>query len=310
MDKLKDDMVHHICEENKAYFKSTQIDDPELTYTERQNIVEDVLNKDHLIFLSRFGKHLKLEHLDYFRSKITVDDINDVGYYINQIEETIKNRKRDVKNRRFAALKRLTTDSDYFSETEMMARDPLLYDQLVGQYLTEAERNERDTDLDSTQTLSSILLNTAEKQHVESVRQKMEKTEDELKQNSDSDSDSEETQIKKTSGTWGEWEDKASSSGLSNKSTTRIGRKEQELLRNEFLGIMHSRFLAGEDHNFDYSEVDNNQEYDDSEEMNQDMEDAYFEEDEEENYNGRQFTLSSDDEDELDVYMNHLNELL
>ena len=45
-----------------------------------------------------------------------------------------------MKNRRYGAMQALIKGSSYFSETEMKKRNPLLYEQLVGQHLSEEER--------------------------------------------------------------------------------------------------------------------------------------------------------------------------
>lgn len=49
-----------------------------------------------------------------------------------------------IKNRRFDALKKMVTEGTYFSEEEMRKRNPLLYEQLVGQYLSEEEKRMRE----------------------------------------------------------------------------------------------------------------------------------------------------------------------
>ena len=53
-------------------------------------------------------------------------------------------------------MQQLLTEGDYFSEDEMKYRDPYLYEQLVGQYLTDDEINDKvdKTDL----RFSTILL--------------------------------------------------------------------------------------------------------------------------------------------------------
>lgn len=51
-----------------------------------------------------------------------------------------------IKNRRFEALKKLITEGSYFSEEEMRKRNPLLYEQLIGQFLTEEEKHDREYD--------------------------------------------------------------------------------------------------------------------------------------------------------------------
>ena len=58
---------------------------------------------------------------------------------------------------------------------------------------------------------------------------------------------------------------------------SKIPEDEKERLRVEFLSLMEERFLSGEDCEFDYKNVDYNEEYDDI--YDQDMEDSYFDED-------------------------------
>ncbi|XP_073822271.1 coiled-coil domain-containing protein 97 [Musca autumnalis] len=92
---------------------------------------------------------------------------------------------------------------------------------------------------------------------------------------------------------------------------------ERELLRQEFISQMHESFLTGQDSDFDYATVDDNTQYDDLEILNQDREDKYFEEDsddddqdDDERKEGtipRSMVNQNESEDELDVYMNHLN---
>lgn len=54
-----------------------------------------------------------------------------------------------IKNRRFEALKKMVEEGSYFTETEMRNRNPLLYEELVGKYLTPEERKERLNNIDT-----------------------------------------------------------------------------------------------------------------------------------------------------------------
>ena len=49
------------------------------------------------------------------------------------------------------------------------------------------------------------------------------------------------------------------------------------MFHDEFIGLMENRFIDGED-DFDYSKIDNNEEFDDDHIMSQDLEDKYFDE--------------------------------
>lgn len=54
---------------------------------------------------------------------------------------------------------------------------------------------------------------------------------------------------------------------------------ERQLLKDEFLSEMQAKFLAGRDEEFDYSEVDMNDDYDDLKLRERDEEEAYFDDD-------------------------------
>lgn len=50
-----------------------------------------------------------------------------------------------VRNRRLEALKRLSEKGAYFSDKEMKRRNPLLFEELVGQFLTNDQKFEFET---------------------------------------------------------------------------------------------------------------------------------------------------------------------
>lgn len=91
---------------------------------------------------------------------------------------------------------------------------------------------------------------------------------------------------------------------------------ERELLRQEFVSQMHQQFLSGQDNDFDYTAVDDNTQFDDLTILNQDKEDKYFEESDDDDYDdieggsklaGTNEMEADESEDELDMYMCHLN---
>jgi len=80
------------------------------------------------------------------------------------------------------------------------------------------------------------------------------------------------------------------------------------------MGLMKERFLSGQDKDFDYTAVDDNVLLDDLKQIERDEEDAYFDcsDDDDNDDNGafaidKQSPSGDDGEDELDVYMRHLN---
>ena len=158
--KIKDEMekeamFHSIIESKDVFYKSQQISDEELNDGEKLEILQEIFNRSRSIFLSRYGKYLKEEHLHLF--KITDNDY-EIQHYLDEIKYRLANHENLVKNRRFMALKRMIEESEYFSEVEMMRREPTLYQQLVGQYLTDEEIRERDFEECPGDSLVNILL--------------------------------------------------------------------------------------------------------------------------------------------------------
>ena len=121
-----------------AHFKHQQRGDPDLTLQDKIEIAQMVLDSNKITFLAKFGKYLELEDLEYFSDARKSYEIE---FYCKQIEKSkTKNfSETRVKNRRYQALKELISQREYFSDEEMKFRDPYLYHQMVGQYLTDDE---------------------------------------------------------------------------------------------------------------------------------------------------------------------------
>ena len=121
-----------------AHFKHQQRGDPDLSHDEKLKIATDLLEQSPSVFLSRFGKYLQSCDLAYFDSlsrDYTID------FYLKEIRKRIDYSKNHVvvRNRRYEAMKKLIEGGDYFSDNEMKSRDPRLYEQMVGQYLSAEE---------------------------------------------------------------------------------------------------------------------------------------------------------------------------
>lgn len=84
---------------------------------------------------------------------------------------------------------------------------------------------------------------------------------------------------------------------------------EKDLLKEEFIGIMHSKFLSGEDVEFNYADVDDNAEYDHIEQQSQDQEDKYFDADDDScaGITDEPANNEPESEDELDTYMKQIS---
>ena len=323
---LEEALLTHICSENKAFFKSQQIDDPELNYDERKEIATEILHKSHSKFLQRFGNNLKQEHLKYFESQ-TYNSIEqaEIAESIKHINYNLTHHGCIIRNRRYAALLKLIKEKKYFNEGEMMSRDPLLYDQLIGQYQSPAEKRANRRPDPTRDTLVDVLLEGIDHDFNREVVNKQRVEEEQMLQNEDSQQPSEISQTSDNDDSsdsesnhqqWGNFDEPQTSSAphkAKKRPAKLITAGERDLLKEEFLGIMYSNFLSGKDEEFfDYTTVDENEEYDDNLETEQDCEDKYFEEDSQEPpmMQIRSRNEFDDSEDELDIYMKHLEKHL
>lgn len=323
LDDLKEALLTHICTENKAFFKHQQINEPELNYEDRRSIALEILEKSHPKFLQRFGMNMKKEHLQFFElQSYQEQEQEEVNVNLNSIRWNLEHHNIIVRNRRYAALVKLIKDKKYFDEGEMRSRDPLLYEQLIGQYQSaDAKRANRRPD-PKTDTLVDVLLQGIDHDFNKEIENRQRAEEEDMLQN---DEESQQTTVEIMPGDsddssdsnhqqWGNFDEPEPSTSIKPKAKKRpaklITAGERDLLTEEFLGVMYSNFLSGKDTDFDYTTVDDNEEFDDIVETNQDCEDKYFE-DISEDSPAQQITNDNDaSEDELDVYMKHLEKNL
>lgn len=329
------DLCRALADNSKIVFKSQQIDDPELNHKEKQEIAQDAYNKSRKNFLIRFGNYMNEQQLNDIqelaileagtKSNESMDDINLV---VEDLKRKLHTRNVCVKNRRYNAMQELLQKGEYFSEHEMMQRAPELYQELVGQYLTEAEKKARDSyDVRNT-SFSGILMHTLEKKQRDELLQQVELSSETMHDDT-SVSTAVECEVPKVCRKhWGGFDDEPvacstirNTSTAASSSAVNVGRiitpeyynpRERELLRNEFMGLMKERFLSGKDSDFDYSGVDDNVQLDDLQQIERDEEDAYFDgsDDDDEGHEdeAQSVVLQEDDhEDDLDIYMRHLN---
>ncbi|KAK3729135.1 hypothetical protein QZH41_005820 [Actinostola sp. cb2023] len=249
--------------------KSQQRGEPDFTVEQKVDILRDVLEKNPGSFLSRFGRFISLEDLEYFETMDTKSDDYELRFRIKEVRKLLDDKKQhiNVQNRRYGALRRLSEDTDYFHENEMRKRNPLLYEQYIGQYLTDEERLTRDAaELASDPSLSDILMQRFDSRQTESLYQYQQEREDEVyEEEEDSDSDEE-----------------MGNDSLSSPMKGIPDDTEKQLLREEFLSVMEANFLAGKETEFDYTKVDTSDEYDDLKLRERDEEDVYFDNDQDE----------------------------
>ncbi|XP_033734116.1 coiled-coil domain-containing protein 97-like [Pecten maximus] len=252
---IREDLLTRLSQ-TEAHFKHQQRGEADLTCEDKRDIASGILEKSSSIFLARFGSYLAAKDLEYFRDK---SDDYEIQFYLNQIrkEKSKVYSANRVKNRRYKAMKQLIQEGEYFSEDSMKHRDPYLYEQLIGQYLTQ-EEIEGQVDR-SDLRFSTILLKHMDQLEENQVFKLQKDTEDCQFEEEDEDSDEEEEMEKE--------EEEIS-----------VERKSE--MREEMFRIMQERFLSGQEQQFDYSQVDDNTEYDDLDLLDKDEEEKYFDSEE------------------------------
>lgn len=298
MTVLRRSMLDYLLSNEKAHFKNQHKDDPELSSEEKRKIAEDLLDRSPAQFLGRFGQFLSEDHLLYFSedAALSSSESYEIGFHLRRLQRfhCKATHNVDVKNRRYDALKKMIADgSSYFSEDEMRQRNPYLYEQLVGQYLSPEERKEREApDLENI-TFVNLLLMKISKDETKELRTKQENEENGVE--NDSSESSEENEVDPCAaknwnerGTWGEMKDdvsklmdrrrkKKKKTRLAPvESTSDIPDDERHLLMQEFVSTMYNSFIDGKDADFDYSQIDSNPDYDCIDVREKDEEEKYF----------------------------------
>ncbi|XP_022903108.1 coiled-coil domain-containing protein 97 [Onthophagus taurus] len=336
------EIINYLISNNSVCFKNQSREESDLTDPEKFEIARDVFEKSKSNFLARFGKHLKQEFLEFFKTcSDHPEEILEINTLISNLSRFFSenDHKLKTKNRRYEALKKLIEGNAYFSENEMMKRNPLLYEQLVGQYLSESEKKERDMYIEKD-TLVKILLEGIERDLTEEILKKqldeenLEEDRNEIKhvQDDDDEDENEDNDINKSfkwgefphsepsTSKWGEIKHKKEKTKFNKRSIITkkknvlsqkdyITAAERKLLKEEFTSIMHQNFLNGKD-DFDYSTIDNNDEYDNIEILDHDEEEKYFDSEEPDDVqmDEKKVEINESSEDELDIYMNALNQ--
>ncbi|KAG7239376.1 hypothetical protein INR49_029241, partial [Caranx melampygus] len=184
--------------------KSQQIGEAELTLGQRK---EELLNQYRgkpLVFLERYHTCLKPQHLSAFAHVSSDPRTQHYSKVIQRRAAACTNRTR-VRNQRYAALRALQKEGQYFSEEQMRIREPLLYEQYIGQYLTDEEVLERSQEamLDGAQGeqgapsggtggLAHLLLNSYQERLIQNRLQEEQEREDcqqEEEEDEDDDAD-------------------------------------------------------------------------------------------------------------------------
>lgn len=312
-----DDIISSLTYNHEICFKNQQKWEADLTCKEKFDIAMQLFETSKLNFLLKFGKHLKHDQLDYFNqfTENCEPDWEEVKLVLNELRKNCSSNYHNtiIKNRRYEALKKMIKDDTYFSEIEMMKRNPLLYEQLVGQYMSEEEVKARDKyKMDEQCTFVKILMEGIERDNAEAFKKRQEEYEGNQMKEEDASDDDGEGQKQPSSpqpctSRWGEFEQsEPKRMKPPHKQNLSITAEERLLLQQEFVTTMYHSFLEGNDENFDYTVVDSDASYDNLVELDHDEEDKYFESEEADENMDKYNDVSS--EDELDMYMSALNQ--
>lgn len=317
------DIIDYLVRCAKLSFRNSHINESEIRTADKIRTAYEIYSRSPVEFLTQFGKYLTQTHVEYFEKLNNQTD--SFRKCVKQLKDyhSDASRHKRVRNRRYKALQKLKDETDYFSEKQMMFRNPLLYEQLVGQYLTDEEIKERDSADNQNITFLKLILDTVDRNSMRELRNKQMLTE-EINESNVQDvhgTDHHNNKLNKpTNKQWGEFDspDTRPSYIPERRKQTMINAPERRLLQQEFLQEMYSSFIEGRDIDIDYDDIDNNDQYDDLQQASQDAEDKYF--DSEQNdidnleehmrliqeYGKKHEVNITDHDDPLDIYMKHI----
>ncbi|KAM6427565.1 coiled-coil domain-containing protein 97 [Liasis olivaceus] len=252
--------MFHAVASSRLAVRSQQKDEPDFTPAQKLAILQDLYRTKPLVFLERFRTALREEHLPCFHH---LSGNYEADFYCAEVRRAGlgKTRHTRVRNKRYAALQQLIRGGEYFSDEQMRGRDPLLYEQYIGQYLSDEELQALgNCKLEASCSLSGVLLDSYQEQVIQQRLQVQQEQEEACKEEEeeDSDHDSEDQAFDPDADEW-----------VPNEG-------EKAFLREEFTSRMYQRFLDGKDLDFDYSEVDENPDFDNLDIVSRDEEERYF----------------------------------
>ena len=249
-------MLGKVIESDKP-IKSQQRGDPELTVEDKKTILADILRDSPGSFLRRFGSLLSNADLQYF----TASTDYEVQYHVRQLNRLLKgnNVKKQTSNRRYKAIEVLTATTAYFTDLEMRGRCPLLYEQYIGQFLSDEERDKMSSCKPGELSLAAHIVNKLDNDVM------VERLVQEVKTESEQD---------------GGTTTSCCEGVLTLSTDPEQAECDKYMLRKEFLRLMHLRFINGEEEGSVYDEIDANEEYDITNLGEQDGEELYFDSEE------------------------------
>eukprot|EP00188_Purpureofilum_apyrenoidigerum_P004424 Plantae.Rhodophyta-Purpureofilum_apyrenoidigerum.ctg50020.p1 GENE.Plantae.Rhodophyta-Purpureofilum_apyrenoidigerum.ctg50020~~Plantae.Rhodophyta-Purpureofilum_apyrenoidigerum.ctg50020.p1 ORF type:complete len:292 (-),score=63.86 Plantae.Rhodophyta-Purpureofilum_apyrenoidigerum.ctg50020:365-1183(-) len=225
--------------------------------------LENLCARDPCAFLRRNGHLADVEELrKSLEGELVPGDELEFTLNVLELRERGTRRRKEgspgsrVKNRRYMALQRMLHESDYFSDERLEERDPLLFHRQVGRYLPQHAKQGKtgivEAIVDSFDA-TDLLRRRLRQRGLEIGLGMQEESDFEAMLSKERESDSEALQD---------------------------GRPHQDQLddnRNELLTVMSHRFVGGLDESyFNYRDVDESDQYDDTVQEERDAEEMYF----------------------------------
>lgn len=221
-----------------------------VTPKKRKEYVTNLLERDPGVFLERYASKLLEQERAQFEP---LRDDYEVDFYLKLAEDQIATAgsrlSATAKNRRLAQLNRLVEDGNFFSDDAMRGRAPLLHQQYVGLYAPAAAPSA------TAPTLSGTLLRQHdEEQHRNRLQQQKES---EAMIEEEEESSSEDSGLLHSHS--GQTAEASRNEEVSANKHGNIAPGDQLQNSQDFIALMHQRFLAGDDHEYvDYGAIDKN----------------------------------------------------
>jgi hypothetical protein len=261
--------------------------------TEKFSYLLNLLQRDGGVFLERYGELLAPAERAAF-APLRAD--YEVDFWLRRLEASPSNASytpcKASKNRRLAQMARLEEEGEFFSDDAMRRRQPFVHYQMVGKFLTPAEKEAAATRAAAAPgaTLSASIMRREEEREA-TARCEEERTAFEAAQEEEEE---EEEVVEKIEGQGfteraseeveeGTEENAAPSTGTAH-GIARASAVERAEQAAAFLDVMRQRFLHGKEAGVDYAAIDADASLDEhwAVEEARDVEDFYFGGDEEE----------------------------
>jgi hypothetical protein len=184
MDERTEQNVMSFVEKNidAIPFKTLRYGEVELGQEEKLKQMRSTLHNDPSLFLSKWGRHLSQNTLrlfqvikgnyevDFYLDSLLYQEPEDLDMTSLRIQHDRappprKSAMRQLaQNRRYEFLQRKLRLSDYFSDESIQLREPVLYDQYVGQHIP---ANEKSKPFEKDVTLVNRIFSNMDRKFVE-----------------------------------------------------------------------------------------------------------------------------------------------